>query len=412
MTQQGLPPDQYAREVFRTKPDFVVYRPAGEMVQGENQHFIVVVTPKGRLLATWTRATRENRPDQHVVVSTSADGRQWSEPVRLDGAQPGDRPGTGLASWAFPVVAPKLGRIYVFYNKNIGIQDTREDTTGVLRGRYTEDEGRTWSYTFDLPIEPCALSPSEPGVPQSWIVFQAPILTGDGVPIVGFTHWGSARRFGERDLFKLDSEVRFLRFENILTEKDPSRLVLTTWPKSDHGLRMPRRDKPEVSVAQEPSLVLLPDKRLFCVFRTLNGYAAWSQSRDHGRTWSDPEPLRFGDGAIVPQPIAPCPIYATGRGRYIFLFHNNDGTANGGSGPADYRRNRYPAFVSEGRFDAAAAQPVRLGPPKQLMTSDGVVLGPSGRTEVATYTSYTRFRGRGILWYPDRKHFLLGRYLP
>lgn len=412
MIQQGMPPEQYAAEIMRTKPDFVVYRPAGEMVLGENQHFIVVITPRGRLLATWTRATRENHPDQHVVVSTSSDGRSWSEPLKLDGASPNDAPGTGLASWAFPAGARGTGRIYVFYNKNIGIHDTREDTTGVLRGRYTEDEGRTWSEPFDLPIEPCALSPSEPGIPQSWIVFQAPIITGDGVPIVGFTHWGSARRFGERDLFKLDSEVRFLRFENILTERDASRLRVTTWPQTAHGLRMPRRGRPEVSVAQEPSLVLLPDKRIFCVFRTLNGYAAFSQSRDHGRTWADPAPLRFADGSVVPQPIAPCPIYATGSGRYVLIFHNNDGTANGGSGPSDYTRNRYPAFTSEGRFDRNAEQPVRLSRPVPLMTSDGVVLGPSSRTEVATYTSYTRFRGRGILWYPDRKHFLLGRYLP
>lgn len=407
-----MSPDQYAREVYRTRPDIVVYRPAGELVQGENQHFLVVVTPKGRLLATWTQATRENHPDQHVVVSTSEDAHTWTEPVRLDGAGPNDKPGTGLASWAFPVVAPRLGRIYIFYNKNIGVQDTREDTTGVLRGRFSADEGKTWSEPFDLPIEPCALSPEEPGIPQSWIVFQPPIVAGDGVPIVGFTHWGSARRFGERDLFKLDSELRFLRFENILTETEPTRLVVSAWPKSPHGLRVMRADRPEVSVAQEPSVVLLPDGRLFCVCRTLNGYIAWSQSRDHGRTWSDPLPLRYSDrGEIVRQPIAPCPIYRTGKDRYVLIFHNNDGTANGGKGPSDYTRNRYPAYTSVGTFDPRGEQPIRFDAPKHLMTSDGVILGPSRRTEVATYTSYTRFRGRGILWYPDRKHFLLGRYL-
>ncbi len=407
-----MPQDVYAREVCRTRPDIVVYKPAGEILLGENQHFLVCVTPKGRLLATWTRATRENHADQHVVVATSDDGHNWTEPAKLDGAGPGDPLGTGLASWSFPIVAPRLGRIYVFYNKNVGVQDTREDTTGALRGRFTEDEGRTWSEPFDLPIEPCALSPTEAGVPQSWIVFQPPILAGDGVPIVGFTHWGSARRFGERDLFKLNSELRFLRFENILTERDPSRLALTTWPKAAHGLRVLRADKPEVSVAQEPSLALLPDKRLFCVCRTLNGYIAWSQSRDHGRTWSEPTPLKYHDGGeVLRQPIAPCPIYQTHPGRYVIVFHNNDGTANGGKGPSDYTRNRYPAYISIGRFDPDGEQPLRFDQPRLLMTSDGAILGPSRRTEVATYTSYTRFRGRGILWYPDRKHFLLGRYL-
>jgi hypothetical protein len=413
MQQQGLPPEQYATEYLRTKPDLVVYRPEGEFVQGENQHFIVSALASGRLLGFWTQSTRENHADQKIVMSASDDGgKSWSAPVKIDGAAPGDPHGTGLASWSFPIVTPKTGRVWIFYNKNVGIQDTREDTTGVLRGRYSADEGRTWSETFDLPIAPCALSHPDPKVPQSWIVYQAPVLTPDGVPIAGFTHWGSAGRFGKIGLFEMDSEIRFLRFENILTETDPKRLEVTTWPKADHGLRVPRKDKPAVSVVQEPSVVALPDGRLFCVMRTLNGYAAWSQSRDGGRTWADPEPLRFHEGGpVVPQPIAPCPIYPLRDGRYLFLFHNNDGTANGGRGPSDYTKNRWPAFISIARFAAGEGQPLRFANPAELMTSSGVVLGPSRRTEVATYPSFTDYRGRYILWYPDRKHFLLGRYI-
>jgi len=210
----------------------------------------------------------------------------------------------------------------------------------------------------------------------------------------------------------MDSEIRFLRFENLLTEKDPKRLRVTTWPKSDHGLRVPREDKPQVSVVQEPSLVVLPDERLFCVMRTLNGYVAWAQSRDHGRTWSKAEPLRYRDGGdLVLQPISPCPLYPLRDGRFLLLFHNNDGTAHGGKGPGDYKKNRYPAYLAVGHYRPEARQPVWFEQPKELMSSDGVVLGPSRRTEVATYTSFTDYRGRYILWYPDRKHFLLGKYI-
>jgi hypothetical protein len=411
---QGLPPQQYAQEIKRTKPDIVVYKPKGEFLQGENQHFLVVTTPKKRLLAFWTQSTRENHPDQKVVVSRSDDqGKTWTEPASIDGAGPNDPAGTGLASWGFPIVAPKTGRVWFFYNKNIGIQDTREDTTGVLRGRFSQDEGVTWSEPFDIPIPPCALSHPDPKVPQSWIVYQSPILAGDGVPIVGFTHWGSAAVFKTKNLFQMDSEIRFFRFENILEELDPAKLQVTTWPKSDQGLRVPFKQNPKVSVVQEPSLVLLPDGRLFCTLRTLNGYVAWSQSRDNGKTWSAPAPLRNRDGKkLMKNPIAPCPIYALGEGRFVLLFYNNDGTANGGKGPTDYQKNRNPLFLAVGTFQPNAEQPIWFEHVIEWMSSDGVILGPSRRTEVATYTSFGKLGDRFILWYPDRKHFLLGRFFP
>ncbi|MGC9317033.1 MAG: hypothetical protein ACP5KN_03225, partial [Armatimonadota bacterium] len=55
--------------------------------------------------------------------------------------------------------------------------------------------------------------------------------------------------------------------------------------------------------------------------------------------------------------------------------------------------------------------PILYGAPRELMDSDGVAVGPNARTEVATYTSFFEFEGRRYLWYPDRKHFLLGRII-
>lgn len=410
---RALPLDRYAVEWRRTQPDFVVYKPRAEFDQGENQHFLVVTTPRGRLLAVWTQATHENHADQHVVCAHSTDnGATWTQPLRLDGAGPGDRPGTGLASWAFPIVAHKTGRVWVFYNKNVGIQDTREDTTGVLRGRFSDDDGDHWSTTVDLTIAPCALSHPDPKVPQSWIVWQSPLTLADGAAIVGFTHWGSRGKFGRIGLFEMDSEVRFIRFENINSAKDCAQLRLTFWPPGDHGLRVARRDKPSVSVAQEPSLAALPTGELFCTMRTLNGYIAWSQSADGGRNWQAPAPLRYSDaGGMIENPIAPCPIYAVGPGRYVLLYFNNPGAANGGKGPADFRKNRQPLFIARGWFQPGARQPIAFEPGKRFLTTDGVVLGPSRRTEVGTYTSCVPVLGRPVLWYPDRKHFLLGRYL-
>jgi len=46
-----------------------------------------------------------------------------------------------------------------------------------------------------------------------------------------------------------------------------------------------------------------------------------------------------------------------------------------------------------------------------LLDNDRVPFGPVDRTEVATYTSFFEHDGRAYFWYPDRKHFLLGKDL-
>jgi len=395
----------------RTCPDLKVYIPSAELGDdAENQHFLVLPTKRGAWLAVWTMATRENHMDQRVVVSRSIDkGATWTRPVVIDGQA--DNNGQ-RASWGFPFVVPEMGRIYVFYNKNIGVTDAREDTTGVLRFRYSDDDGLTWSKeTHDLRIGDAAIDHPDPAQPKNWIVFQIPIIL-DGQVVTGFTRWASRQYDATRDLFKQNSEIFFINFENILTERNPARLTISTLPGSGHGLRVPRRDMPSVSVAQEPTLVRLSDGRWVCAMRNLNGDISIAISSDRGRSWTDTYPVRSGPGGeVMHNPIAPCPMYDLGDGRYLLLFYNNDGTANGGKGPSDYTKNRFPAYITIGRETGDAQQPLRFGKPKMLCTSNGVRLGPSGRTEVATYPSLLQENGLRVLFYPDRKHFLLGKYI-
>ncbi|HUT74358.1 MAG TPA: sialidase family protein [Armatimonadota bacterium] len=345
----------------RSQPDFVVYLPrdAGG-TDAENQHLNVVATPSGSFLAFWTQATEENAPDQRVVVSRSTSrGNTWSPPSVIDGAQPGDPPGTGLASWEFPIIAPGMAadggaRVYCFYNKNVGINDAREDTTGVLRVRYSDDDGLTWSDgTFDYPVAPNALSNPDLAVPPNWIVYQTPGATREGHVLAGFTRWASDA-ISTMGLLERSSEVCFLRFENILSERDPARLVVTTWPRADHSIRIPAPGNPEISVAQEPSVQVLSDGRLICVMRALTGMVHFALSEDDGRSWGETAPLcREPGGKPLLNPIAPCPLYRFGDGRFLLIFYNNDGSGNGGSGPTDYLRNRTPAYCAIGKLGTA-----------------------------------------------------------
>ncbi len=424
-------------------PDFVTYIPHRlDGSDGTNQHFLVTPTPAGSFLAFWTQATHENDPNQRVVMSRSTDrGRSWSDPAMVAGDPTGK---TGrIASWQFPVISPATQRIYLFYNQNVGIVDAREDTTGALACKWSGNDGLTWSEPFTLPIRKSAISNPEAGSPENWVVYQRPIITSRGEVMVGFTRWASKKTQKEGSLFERDSEVWFLRFDNLLTESDPTKLTVTTLPDGEHGLRVPcpeatkektaapkknsswwpwspKKEKPkreapagekrEISIAQEPTIQELSDGRFITVMRTRTGYMYYALSADRGHSWDTPRPLRFApDGPPIPQPLAPCPLYKLHDGRFVLIFHNNDGTANKGRGPTDSKRVRRPVWLSVGREIPNPDQPLVFSEPRILADNDRWPAGPSGHTQIGTYPSLFEFDGQVYFWYPDRKHFLLGK---
>ena len=401
------------KEWQRTNPDLLVYVPEkpGEP-DHTNQHFNVAATPGGAFLATWTTATRESSPDQRVVFSRSTDrGKTWSAPEVLDGPSPDDPPGTGLASWQFLIVCPR--RIWCFYNKNIGIDDARTADTGVLRGRYSDDDGITWSQTHDYPIAPNAISHPDPSIPPTWIVYQNPNVTPEGHVLAGFTRWASNAVDPGVGMFERASEICFLRFESILTEIDPDKLIVTTWPKSPHGLSVPNPFRPGINTAQEPTIQAFSDGRLIVLMRTLRGRIYYALSEDDGRTWDDPRPLRYApECKPLLHPMAPCPLYKLKDGRFLLVFYNNDGSGHGGRGPTDSINVRNPAYITIGREVADRDHPIQFGLPKLFASTDWTpISGTDTGTQVATYCSLVEDGGERILFYPDRKHFLLGRYL-
>lgn len=400
------------RNALASKPDYVVYVPeTPNGLDGCNQHFLVTPTKTGAFLAFWTMSSRENEPDQHIAMSRSEDqGRTWTRPVTVAGG-PADPHGR-MASWQFPVVVPRTGRIYLFWNQNIGITDAREDTTGALAYKWSDDDGRTWSSVHTLEIRKSAISNPEPGSPANWVVYQAPIITSRGEVIVGFTRWASKKVQAEGGLFDRDSEIWFLRFDNILTEPDGSRLTITTLPEGAHGPRVPRPDKPNISVAQEPTIQELSDGRFITVMRTRTGFIYYALSADRGKTWDRPRPLRYRPGGEkVKQPLASSPLYKLKDGRFVLIFHNNDGTAFGGTGPSDSRKNRRPVFLAVGRENSDPEHPLSFTRPRLLADNGGKPDGPVNQTQIGTYPSLFEYEGKVYFWYPDRKHYLLGKIL-
>lgn len=412
----------------RSRPDVVVYRPGrGGLNDGDNEHFLVFPSPGGKeLLAMWTQSSVEGHGDNHIVLARSGDGLRWSEPRTIAGpAKRGDA--TPQASWGFPVVS-RQGRIYCFWamDSDSPKRDPRGRTykTNDMGVAVSDDEGRTWKHGPPVPWPKGEYDhPSGLSEVWNWIVWQLPVRDSQGRWMVGYSYLVSPelRKDNPPGWWVGDSGIKFLRFENIDDAPDPGDLRVRHLMFEGKGLTVPSGLHSDLTDSEEPSLSLLPDKRLFLTMRTSTGYIWYSISSDDGETWRKPEMLRYRDGGEpIPQPKAPCPVYPMRDGRYLLLFHNNPGVRRGYSqyapkplwrGLNHWSHLRNPAFLALGEHRPQAHQPIWFSRPKQFLDTENVILGPKKTCEIATYTSYTEFNGRRTLWYPDRKYYLLGKFI-
>lgn len=403
-----------ATDYLRSQPDYVVYVPRGEAFHDtDNEHFLVFPLPSGALRAWWTQSSCEGRGDNRVMTSRSADdGRTWSTPRMVVGCPPGEK--GNQASWGLPVHS-RAGRIYVLYTKQGEFDDGNPQGCGTMGCVYSDDEGETWQPGVDLPMPRDEYDNADPRVPRNWIIWQPAIRDSQGRQFVGYTQNNSRSRMDPGlPWYQWEQRCRFLRFENVDDGPDPADLRVTWLEAGPRGLTVPH-PVTGGDAASEPSPVLLPDGRLFCVMRTWTGHIWYSVSDDDGETWREVEVLRYHDGGpVVEHPLAPCPIYRLSDGRYILIFHNNTGCRDGHDireakwpcNHLDYVRD--PAWLSVGKYMPTAHQPLWFSRPQVLLETNGVHLGPKGTAEIATYTSVTEHHGKRVLWYPDRKYYLLG----
>ena len=403
-------------EVKRTKPDLVIHDPTGG-IQREwtdpdffwlNEQINVLRTADGNLLATWT----SERLDPHlhrIVCRRSEDqGKTWSEPLYIDGEGVGSG---GTAAWQVPVLSPS-GRIYLFYNYSP--KSGAGSFCGGFRCRTSDDGGVTWSAPADLNFPRSHIDNPDTEFPSKWISVSLPTFTKSGSALLGFTRWADNPDIpcGASGIKERYSHIEFMRFENLSKIPDAANVELT-WLNLDNPIIVPHENCPSSSFAQEPYMVHLPDGRLFMTMRTNQGQVWYAVSTDEGETWSSPQPMRYKDGGVfMLNPVTPCPVFALDSGDYMFLFNNNDGYVFGAEGRWD-GHNRRPAFVSRGEYRSEAEQPIWWSPPRLLIDNNAIPWGPDGlgRLEAATYPSMTHGTEGNILWYPDRKGFLLGKYI-
>ena len=405
--------ETFDRELLRTRPDYVVYRPGsldGSTFDTGNEHFLVFEGPDGSLMCVWTQSSYEGAGDHRIVFSRSDDeGVTWAAPIKVAGPA---KPGEGyMASWGFPLVS-NSGRIYVAYNQYRGIDDVVHQHTGTMDCCYSDDLGKTWSTPGTAPMPRSPLDHPDLSIPPNWVIWQLPIRDLRGRWFTGLSRWVSkaVRTPPHNDSWTAwETTVEFLRFENIDDDPEPRDIRITPSAWGDGSLRVPHYSNPLLSLAQEPSLVRLPDQRLFCVMRTMAGAIWYALSSDDGVTWTNPAPLlRRDHGLPILEPLCCCPIYEIATGQYILLHHNNDGRFEGCS-PEDTHRHRRPAFIARGEYRPRAQQPIWFSDSKQFMDNDGSGIGPLKRLDCGVYPSFTARKGNRVLWHPDRKFFLVGK---
>lgn len=388
------------QEIQVNRPDYVVFIPKQPRNKEQrnpskpgdtyNDHF-QVIAHDGKLFAFWTQASREADIDQHIAFSKSTDkGDTWSEPVILAGSPNKKHPAL-LASWQQPMVS-KSGRIYVLWNQQT---TSRGPHCGQMFGAFSDDEGDTWSAPKMVPMQRMLRDPDDPLIPPSWCNWQRPLRLGShGRYFVGVSRHGKAPAEA-----KSSCMIDFLQFDNIDTNPEVQNIALSWFATNEQALKV--EHEKFGSAAEEIGLVKLPDGRLFGMMRTCAGHPFWTQSRDGGVTWSTPKKLLDRDGGTAYlHPRSPCPIYdwkgpEAASGYYFAMVHNTfDFNAD-----REYQK-RGPLYLIAGKFNPSAAQPIEFAPPKLFAERE------NGNS---FYTSYAIVNGTGVLWFPDKKFYLLGR---
>ena len=417
--------DERSYSTSVTEPYGVVVR-SGEGEEITNLQSCITITPPGTWICTWTRASTEGAADQSVVAARSKDqGRTWSDPVVVEGPIDGPR----IASCILPFTVPHTGRIYAFFWWSTDPDPVRD--AGHIYMRYSDDDGLTWSRRYPpwsrrypLPRPRHAAIDEEGHQMHGWS-YGVPKIMPNGEVVFTFakirpssiTPWlraaeQIARRTGNPA--ELHNKVwhthAFLMVgRNLLAEPDPQKLEFAVLPEGDAGLhvRMPSG----VPTGDELSVEALSNGDWLGTLRTPLGCIYFATSSDEGRTWTQPQPMRFCPGGpIIPHPCSSQPLVRLADGRFVLLFHNNAGDAHGGVGPWDKARVRTPLWALVGRElpRRTTGQRIVWGKPR-IIVDNHIDFSESPlpcRTEI-NYPQLIEWAGRCFVCYCDRKRDVL-----
>ncbi|GAB3800346.1 hypothetical protein GCM10028819_25460 [Spirosoma humi] len=285
-----------------------------------------IVLPSGKWFSCPTVSPGGEGSDLEAVrcLFSTDQGKTWSSPAYLE------QHSNLSNSYALPYLTT-FNRLYVFYMYNgdnirqLNGKKVRNDMLGWFCYRYSDDEGKSWSERYRLPIRTTSID-----LTNDW-QGKVQMMWGTGKPVR--TNSGMFFGFSKIGTYLIDNtEGWFMNSPNIDHEKDPQKLIWNMLPKGDEGIKNPQMG----TINEEQNLVELSDGTLYCVYRTSKGYPAHALSKDQGQTWMLPTPITYKTGNQLRHPRA-CPrIWKCQNGKYLLWFHNtsldirNPGWVTGG----------------------------------------------------------------------------------
>lgn len=320
--------------------------------QYTDQPYVVVADDGAWVCVLTTAYGQEGAAGTHVGITVSYDrGNTWTDLYFPEGDD--------LRESAYGVLLKtSFNRIYCFYNfnknnlRNLICRKERlshrVDMQGALVFRYSDDSGKTWSERYEVPIRETKIDRENPyggKVRMFWTVSKPFILDNDGYVII--------HKIG--DMLTV-SEGWLLRAVNMNTEKDPNKLVWETLPDGDIGLITPKGGG---LIAEEQSMVVLSDKSIYCVYRSIDGHPVETYSRDKGHTWEQPQYKRYADNRLMKHPRAANFVWKCKNGKYLYWYHNNG---------SKWYENRNPAFLCSGiEYDTKEGRRIKWSQPEVLL---------------------------------------------
>jgi len=233
----------------------------------------IVELPGGDLLTCWYAGEDEARPDVALVTSRKAKGDNKWTPPQIIAKTPNKPEGNGIL-----FMMPD-GVLWVIYGTMHGKLDgppgpgVRWETCDV-RCRTSRDEGRTWS---DIRILRKDLG---------MVVRNKPIVLANGEVIFGVENKDNHSRF---------------------------------WITADQGKTWQISQSVAGVINEQPTLIQRRDGSLLAYLRPggVQGNIAWTESKDHGRTWSKAKCTK------LPNPYAAIDMVRLRDGRIALAFNNS-----------------------------------------------------------------------------------------
>jgi len=292
-----------------------------------DQPYVVPANDGAWVCCVTTGAGGEGEAGEYVLTMRSTDlGKTWSDYAAVE---PPDGP---ESSYAVMLKAQDTGRIYIFYNHNTdNVREVltepgypqktfkRVDSLGHFVFKFSDDHGKSWSRErHEIPVRDfqCDRANVYGGKLKFFWNVGRPFMLKKAV----YVPLHKIGAMGEGGFAQ--SEGALLRSPNLLTERDPEKIVWETLPDGEVGLRAPQGGG---RIAEEQSFAVMSDGSIYCVYRSVDGYPVESYSRDSGRTWTEPVYKKYADGRAMKNPRAANFAWRCLNGKYLYWYHNHGG---------------------------------------------------------------------------------------